>query len=170
MLKTFFHALALWLVLLPSAFAVEPRIGSFEENSLTSMETRRSGQPFLLVLWSVECQSCYSELRMLKDWRLQHPGIGLVFVNVDGKSALQDVREVISAFGLENEEFWLFGATPPERLRYVIDPLWHGELPRTYFYAPGQRREGVSGTVDETALQLWASLLPKPGKKQEMKR
>lgn len=140
--------------------APPPRIKLFDEGSLGEIQGKYASQGFIVTLWSVECPACYKELRLLKEWKHSHPDVGLVFVNVDGIEQLLDVREVVEAFKVAEQDNWMFGRTPAAQLRYVIDPQWSGELPRTYLYGPNMRREGISGVVDEAVLQLWVSMLP----------
>jgi iron complex outermembrane receptor protein len=40
-----------------------------------------------------------------------------------------------------------------ERLRFSIDPTWHGELPRSYFYAADDSFKAHSGILTEEKLQ-----------------
>ncbi|MFN3397186.1 MAG: hypothetical protein ACK4ZS_01480, partial [Sulfurimicrobium sp.] len=58
-------------------------------------------------------------------------------------------------FGLGNTGQWIFADDMPERLRFEIDPRWHGELPRTHFYDRAHRVEVVSGVVPPPRLAAW---------------
>ena len=42
---------------------------------------------------------------------------------------------------------WAFGDEAPERLRYALDPKWHGEKPRTYWFNAKGERTAYSGVV-----------------------
>ena len=46
-------------------------------------------------------------------------------------------------------------ARAPERLRFAIDPRWHGELPRTYLYDRAHVVQAVSGVIPPEQLTKW---------------
>jgi hypothetical protein len=58
---------------------------------------------------------------------------------------------------------WAVGDAPAEQLRYLIDPQWRGELPRSYWFdADGRRIAAHSGlitpqTIRETLAKLAGS-------------
>ena len=46
-------------------------------------------------------------------------------------------------------------AFSPEKLRYVIDQDWYGELPRSYYYDADHQRSSHSGTLSQQQLSAW---------------
>lgn len=145
-------ALALaWM--LSSAASAEQR--SFDVGDLAEIERARAGEPFLVVLWSLDCPPCRGELALLGDLRRRYPELALVLISTDPPEAAATAAEVLSDHGLANVESYVFAARNVERLRYTIDPEWFGELPRTYFYAADGSRHGVSGALSEERLRGW---------------
>jgi hypothetical protein len=55
---------------------------------------------------------------------------------------------------LGNEQAWVFADDFVERLRFEIDPKWHGELPRTYLYV-ATGFHAFSGKLDPRELERW---------------
>ena len=126
----------------------------FAVDSLTAIETRYQGQSFVLALWSLECPPCYKELAMLAEWQRQTPGSKLVLVSTDSDAPPDELTRTLGRFDFLQAEQWLFSDSNAQRLRYAIDPLWRGELPRSYLYKANQGRKAVSGLLDEDDL-LW---------------
>lgn len=144
---------ALALSALPPAVSAELKL--FSKGSLQRIVGARSGEPFLLVLWSVDCPPCMKEMGHLKSLRDRFDKRGLVLVSTDGLANREAVKERLAHFGLDNFDNWVFADDFPERLRYQIDPNWFGELPRSYFYDAEHQRVGSSGALTPEALRKW---------------
>lgn len=99
-----------------------------------------------MVLWSLDCPPCYKELAMLAQERKQHT-FNLVLVSIDGKDASDEVTVVLAKYQLQNVDAWLFEKYLGQELRYEIDPLWYGELPRSYIFNKSHQRQAVSGVL-----------------------
>ncbi|MBE9539252.1 MAG: hypothetical protein IMF06_09235 [Proteobacteria bacterium] len=56
---------------------------------------------------------------------------------------------------MEKVDSWIFSGDFAEKIRYNIDPSWHGELPRSYFYSADHTRQAHSGTLSEQMLIRW---------------
>jgi thiol-disulfide isomerase/thioredoxin len=130
-------------------------IKPFAADSLDSIVQMRKGEPFLLVLWSVECPPCMSELDLIGRMLTKHPAADVVIVAVDDASMLPEVERVLASFALINADNWIFADSFAERLRYQIDPSWSGELPRTYFYRDNRDRRAISGALTVGQLEEW---------------
>lgn len=143
------------LVSLLSCFAAAADVKPFTSHSLESITQSREDQPFLLVLWSVECPPCLKELTLIRDLRAEYPTMNLVLIATDDRSAVSQVEGILSELELDNIESWIFSDSYVERLRFQIDPEWAGELPRSYFYSPGHHRSARSGALTEAQLRDW---------------
>lgn len=153
MLNKFRNALCLILGLFSASISAEPM--PFQPQSLEQIAGARTGQPFLLVLWSVDCPPCIKELSHLQQLRDRFDARSLVLVSTDGPEQYELVEQTLAHFGLETVESWAFADQFPERLRYHIDPEWFGELPRAYFYDTGHQRTATSGTLSLATLEEW---------------
>jgi len=145
------------LLLCFAAGAVQASEGPqpFRADSLERITEPRSGEPFLLVLWSLDCPPCHRELSHLGQLGHRLDQEALVLISTDGPEHHAQVSDTLAKHGLEAFESWAFADGFAERLRYQVDPQWYGELPRAYFYDAGHRREGVSGALSLERLERW---------------
>lgn len=125
-----------------------------ESGSFGSLVAARSGQPFLLVLWSITCPPCREEFGLLAQIRDRLPGLPLVLVSTDDVSDEVAASAALKDFRMDREESWIF-ADDAQKLRYEIDPDWYGELPRAYFYDASHQRAGVSGRLSRERIEIW---------------
>ena len=140
------------------AFAGTLSPQDFNEETLTQLHSRYQGQPFVLVLWSAHCAPCLAELKMLGKELVRHPDLPLVLISTDEPGSRDEVRMLLEDYGLESFVSWQFAGDFPEKLRYLIDPDWFGELPRSYFYTADGQREPHSGVISREMLLQWLEL------------
>ncbi|MBA4143217.1 MAG: redoxin domain-containing protein [Nitrosospira sp.] len=130
-------------------------IRPFTSGSLGQVLANREGKPFILVMWSLDCQYCPTELRILSELKRSHPNLDVVLVATD---TVDDAPQLVSrakSYGLGQVEQWVFAEDIPERLRLEIDGRWYGEVPRTYFYDRKHQREVRSGLVSKDFFEQW---------------
>lgn len=127
----------------------------FESDSLSKVEQTREGEAFVVVLWSIDCPPCIKELKLLSKFKTSGLLTRFILVSTDGEEYRDELERLIYAEQLSGYEHWLFNDALPERLRYKIDPLWYGELPRSYFYDEHGERIPHSGVLTEEILQAW---------------
>lgn len=84
-----------------------------------------------------------------------HPALKLVLVSTDSPDDRKELLSVINGKGVANAEAWVFSRASSSRLRYEVDRIWYGELPRSYFFDGQQNRQAVSGVLDQEAVELW---------------
>ncbi len=127
----------------------------FVAGGLERITAARQGQPFVLVFWSIDCVHCPRELKTLGELKKRQPHLDIVLVAADTPESASRTARIAGRFGLGRVEQWVFADDMPERLRFQVDPNWHGELPRTYFYDRTHHIEAVSGIVPENRLNDW---------------
>lgn len=136
------------------AGAAEPL--SFTADSLSAIKAKYAGRPFILSLWSVNwCGHCITELTMLGNVAKSRKRLPLVLVSTDTPESSPTVQNTLKRLGLARMDSWVFDDDIPERLRHAIDPVWHGELPRTYLYDAHHQRVVVAGVLKEKQLLAW---------------
>ncbi|MYM67324.1 TlpA family protein disulfide reductase [Pseudoduganella sp. FT55W] len=132
---------------------------AFEADGMTRVLAAKAGRPFVMLVWSLDCSYCHASMKNLA---AAQPGLDIVTVAIEPASdqATTDaIAAATSALGPRTSR-WAFGSAPAEQLRYKIDPKWHGELPRSYWYnAQGQRVAAISGLItpkliSETATKM----------------
>lgn len=137
-----------------SSFA-ENFIQPFISGSYSQILAERQNKPFVLILWSLDCPSCYKELEMLGEFSKKHTELDIVLISTDIEATYDEVQAVLSMYKLEQIESWLFRGESDESLRFEIDPAWYGELPRSYMIKTATKRQVVSGMIAEEKLLAW---------------
>ena len=127
----------------------------FTQGSLGELLAAREGKPFILVLWSLDCQYCPTELKTLSELRRSHPNLDVVLVATDTISDAAQLALKAETYGMSQAEQWVFADDMPERLRREIDTRWYGEVPRTYFYDQRHQREVKTGLVNKQFFEQW---------------
>lgn len=127
----------------------------FARGSLDAIVSSQEGNAFVLALWSLDCVYCRHDLAMLGRLKAEYPELRLVLIATDMPERRAEIAPVLDGLQLGAEESWIFADSFVERLRHQVDPRWFGELPRTYFYAPDGSRIGISGKLDEAAVERW---------------
>ncbi|MFZ3289892.1 MAG: hypothetical protein WA191_23990 [Telluria sp.] len=130
-------------------------IREFRTDNFAEVIAGHKGKPFVLILWSLDCEFCQASLNTLSRKKRSNRHLRIVTLGTDSladEQAAALMKSRLAAFGLKDSA-WAFGAEPPEQLRYAIDKKWHGELPRSYWFnADGEvtARSGVisAETVD----------------------
>jgi len=135
----------------PSAMA--SGVAAFDSNSLARIEAFHRGKPFVLVMWSLDCTYCAASFAALAAAQRAAPlAVEAVATDsADDPDTVRGLQDKVRASGMA-ARIWAFGDAPPERLRHAIDPRWHGELPRVYWYRADGSRTATSGVVTEQAI------------------
>lgn len=137
------------LALLGNLAQAGARIKPFEPDSLDRILNAHKGRPFVLILWSLDCVYCQASLAVLAQEKPARPGLNIVTLAtdpLDDPQAAALVAQRLRKLGLTRDA-WAFGAAPPEQLRYAVDPKWHGEMPRSYWFDAQGKRAAYSGVL-----------------------
>lgn len=147
--------LVLLLIFSTAAGSVES-VHSFIPGSMEKILSTREGKPFILVFWSLDCQYCPNELKMLSKLKRQYTDrLDIILVATD---TLDDAPQLISraeSYGIHEAEQWVFASSVSERLRFEVDKRWYGEVPRTHFYDRAHKRMVKTGLVDQKFVESW---------------
>lgn len=148
--------LLLVLMLTMSGMAMAAHdVRPFIPGSLAQILDDREGRPFILVLWSLECQYCPAELRMLGSLKKRNPKLDIVLVATDTPTEAQQLAKRVKSYGMGKVEQWVFSEDMPEKLRFEIDRRWYGEIPRTHFYDRAHQREIKTGLINQQFVEDW---------------
>jgi iron complex outermembrane receptor protein len=108
----------------------------------------------IVALWSLDCVYCEPELTALAKLQRSHPhDIELVLVATDGPAQRHAVATRLNKMGLTAFHAYLYDEASPERLNYLIDPHWGGELPHTVVIRADGSRSSFSGDVTPAQLR-----------------
>jgi thiol-disulfide isomerase/thioredoxin len=128
----------------------------FVRGSWQQLVKAHQGKPIVVHFWGLTCGPCLAEL---PDWtaeRKKRPDLDLVLV--DSSPFGDDPNEVQTALrkdGLLNAENWLFADSFEEKLRYEIDPHWHGEMPYTLMIGRDGKVAAAAGLTNFAQLNAW---------------
>jgi hypothetical protein len=156
-------AAALSMLLLTGAVLAQSA-RPFEPDSLEQIVARHQGKPFLLLVWSMDCEFCQASLDTLAKARAANPSLDIVTVSTDPASdrvLSAQIHARLSSLALADER-WSFGSASSERLRFAIDPRWHGEKPRSYWYDANGLRKAYSGLIRPERLEEWQRNVARP--------
>ncbi len=137
--------------------AQEKFIKTFNPGSYQQILRENAAQPFVLVIWSLDCPSCIKDMKVLSDIRSSHPDIKIVMLSTDEPANTAEVKNMLARNRLNDLDSWIFGSDDAQKLRYEIDSSWFGELPRTYFYNATHNRIGKSGAMNSTEFEAQLS-------------
>ena len=138
-----------------SAAGAAESVRPFTLGSLAQVLDARAGKPFILVFWSLDCQYCPTELKMLGELKRSHPALDIVLIATDSVSDIPQLISRAESYGVNKVEQWVFAEDMPERLRFEIDRRWYGEVPRTYFYDQKHQREARTGLINKKFFEDW---------------
>ena len=127
----------------------------FVAGSMSTIKAEHVGKPFVLSVWSLSCAYCGDELVMLSEMKKKYPVLSVVTVSTDSIDDRMVVSEELVSRGHADGDNWVFADAFIERLRAEIDPKWHGELPRTYFFDGRHRARAVSGQLKGDVVEKW---------------
>lgn len=129
------------------------KIQDFGTQSFAQIKEQYAGKPFVLSLWSIDCAPCRVELKMLGELKQNDPDFPLVVISTDLIENREEANDILDSYALADINTWMFADAFVERLRYSIDPLWHGELPRSYFFKADHSFESHSGILTRAQLE-----------------
>ena len=130
-------------------------IRPFVSGSFTEIIESQQKKPFILVLWSLDCPSCFKELEMIGRISPQHSEVNIILVSTDIEANMSELNAVLKKYKLNNIESWVFSGDSDERLRFEIDRTWYGELPRSYLFKEKEKKQVVSGILSQEILLSW---------------
>lgn len=137
------------LALLLAAAARPETLRPFEPQSLGDIVAAHHGRPFVVLVWSMDCEFCQRSLDTLSRVRATRHDFDIVTVSTDPLAdrelAAQSTRR-LDTLGLLHDA-WSFGPQAPEQLRFAIDPRWRGEKPRSYWFDAAGRRTSHSVVI-----------------------
>jgi thiol-disulfide isomerase/thioredoxin len=136
----------------PSAPALKPFVrGSWQE-----MLRAHAGRPTLVHFWGVTCGPCKVELPLLGKFMKEHSELDVVMISADLVPNLDGLtRAMLEKAGLGPAENWIFSDGFVERLRFEIDPVWQGDIPRTLLIARDGTVTTIEGSVEIPDLKKW---------------
>lgn len=108
----------------------------------------------LIALWSLDCTYCEPNLKALAALQHAHPQeFDLVTVTTDSIDRRAAVMTRLHQADVASYPARAYAEATPDRLNFLLDPTWGGELPRVLLIRADGTRVGVSGELTPTQLQ-----------------
>jgi alkylhydroperoxidase family enzyme len=148
MKKILFLFLSAWLLAATPATAAES-LREFTPESFAAITASQKGQAYVLVVWSLDCEFCKASLATLAQKKRTQKDLKIVTLCTDQLADPQSaalIAKKLATLHLRSNA-WVFGSAPPEQLRYTIDPKWHGEMPRSYWFDGSGVVRAQSGVI-----------------------
>jgi thiol-disulfide isomerase/thioredoxin len=128
----------------------------FNKEQFDRVKAEHKGKQWLMLLWSIDCPPCFKELAIIQKLQNQYNDLKVVIINTDADNEINDERKkVIEKFELDKLENFHFMEGKGYQGRFLVDPQWYGELPRSYFIEKSGKFHGKSGLVNESLLIHW---------------
>lgn len=145
--KSFFSLLFFLLATMNMPAQAEP--AAFTSGSYQQLLTSHDHQPFMLVVWSVNCPPCLKDMALLSSIHQSRPELKIIMLAADELTATEQVQKILEKNQLSKLESWIYSEENTQKLQFEIDPNWYGELPRTYFFDKTHQRTAVSGVLSK---------------------
>lgn len=149
----------LWLLIFTllmtgSALADTPALKPYQAGDWKSITKTANGAPIAIHFWGVTCPACVKEMPQWGQFIKNNPNAKVVFIQVDDVS--QDaIKKMLSKAGLDKANNYYIAAPFDERLRFEIDPQWHGETPTTIMIEKNGKATRKTGLIDFYQLQKY---------------
>lgn len=153
--KLIVGAAVLWAFAAHAGNALQP----FEPESLARILATWKGKPFVLIVWSLDCEYCQVSLKTLAQEKRKRKDLNVVTLATDSLTDVQAaalIRKKLASAGMTGNA-WAFGEAPAEQLRYALDPKWHGEMPRSYWFNARGESVAYSGVLNAATIAKLAA-------------
>ena len=148
--------LAFVLMTVTAGSAKEGEIRSFNRGSWQEILHAHAGRPTIVHFWGLTCGPCRVEMPQWGKLLRERTDLNLVVIDADLiPNQVEDASDMLAKTGLAGAENWIFSDPFTERLRFEIDPSWHGEIPRTMLIARDGKATVIEGVADTAQVRLW---------------
>lgn len=108
----------------------------------------------IIALWALDCAYCEPNLQALAKLQRTHPKqIELVTVATDSIQQQDALAVRLKAAGMLAWPARAYADDTPERINFLLDPQWGGEMPRTLVIRADGSRQSFSGALSPAQLQ-----------------
>jgi len=136
-----------------SALADSSSLKPYQAGDWKAITKVNNGEPLAIHFWGVTCPACIKEMPLWGQFLKSNPNAKVVFIQVDDVSTV-NTQKMLNKAGLEKANNYYVVAPFDERLRYEIDPKWHGETPTTIVIDKNGKATRKTGLVDFQKLTI----------------
>jgi len=131
---------------------------AFTKVEFEQVKQKYKDKQWLMLLWSVDCPPCFKELAIVQKLNAKLTDLNIILINTDADEETRVERDtIIKQFDLQRIANYHFTDGQSDKSRYLIDPQWYGELPRSYFIQANGKFNGKSGLASESLIEHWLS-------------
>ena len=127
--------------------AETPSLKPYQAGDWRAITKTDTGAPIAIHFWGVTCPACVQEMPQWGQFLKTNPNAKVVFIQVDDVS-VDSIKKMLSKSGLEKANNYYVVAPFDERMRYEIDPKWHGETPTTIVIDKSGKATRKTGLID----------------------
>ena len=131
--------------------------GSLEPLSATDVPTLLQPPAHgerIIALWAFDCAYCEQNLQALATLQRAHPeAIELITVATDSIEQHDAIEARLRNARVEDYRARAYAEASPERINFLLDPNWGGEMPRVLVIRADGSRLGFSGALTPAQLQ-----------------
>lgn len=124
----------------------------YQAGDWKSITKTANSTPIAVHFWGVTCPACVQEMPQWGSFVKNNPTSKVIFIQVDDVS-VDSIKKMLRKAGLEKANNYYVATPFDERLRYEIDPKWHGETPTTIVIDKSGKASRMTGLVDFHQLQ-----------------
>ncbi|MDA8231772.1 MAG: TlpA family protein disulfide reductase [Magnetospirillum sp.] len=135
-----------------AARAAAAEIQPFGRDGWQGLTAAHAGRALVVHFWSLTCAPCIAEMPEWAKLARRSRSFDLVLVATDPIEETPRLAAALKQWGLDGVESWAFADRFTEKLRYAVDPHWHGELPMTRLVAADGAGQTVIGSLRSSGL------------------
>lgn len=154
MMRAAVVVLAVWIMLTSAVRGAEVR--PLQPETFRNILAEYAGRPLIVHFWGLTCSICMQEMPEWGQFARKQVDLPLVLINWDPRPPHQArVSAKLKSYGLEHLASYALGHAYEEKLRFLIDRNWMGELPYTLLVAPDGTITPMSGAARFADLAGW---------------
>ena len=134
------------------AFADRPNLKPYQSGDWSSLVKSANGAPIAIHFWGVTCPACVKEMPLWGSFLKNKQNAKVIFIQVDDVTP-ESMQKMLNKAGLEKANNYFVVGPFDERLRYEIDPKWHGETPTTILIDKNGKAIRKTGLMNFQQLQ-----------------
>ena len=155
-MKKYVFALILAIATTNFVLADAGILKSYQKGDWSNLVKTANGMPIAIHFWGVTCPSCIKEMPLWGNFLKNNQNAKVIFIQVDDVTP-ESMQKMLNKAGLEKANNYYVAGPFDERLRYEIDPKWHGETPTTILIEKNGKVSRKTGLMNFQKLQ--ASLI-----------
>ncbi len=146
-MKKYWPSAILFLALVVHAAMADPiHMKPYQVGDWSGLVKTANGAPMAIHFWGVTCPACVKEMPQWGAFLKRNPSAKVIFIQVDDVTP-EMMQKMLGKAGLEKANNYYVASPFDERLRYEIDPKWHGETPTTIFIDRNGKTSRKTGLI-----------------------